>query len=85
MNPFFGRHTKKGSLWEKFFGQKQGYLELQIFLGKSHIKLSGKFGGLRVKIVCMPKNLLASTLMPRVWPKIFLQGGPRVAKFHFHH
>jgi len=53
-------------------------------LAKSH-KTFGKFGGLRATILRTPKNFLAPTLMSRDWPKICLQEGPKVAKFHFHH
>jgi len=38
MNPFFGGHTKKGSLWEKIFWQKQGHVETPDIPGQnSHL------------------------------------------------
>jgi len=69
---FSRSHPKKGPLWEKIYWQK------------SH-KTFGKFGVLRATILRTPKNFPAPTLMSRDWPKIYLQEGPKVTKFHFHH
>jgi len=69
---FLRSHPKKCSLWEKIYWQKSQ-------------KTFVKFGGLRATILRAPKNFPASTLMSRDWPKICLQEGPKVAKFHFHH
>jgi len=55
------------------------------FSGKSRTRHFGQFWSLRAKIFRKPKNLPAPTLMSRVWPKLSLQGGQKVAKFHFHH
>ena len=41
--------------------------------------------GLRATILRTSKNCPAPTVMSRDWPKIYLQVGPKVAKFHFHH
>jgi len=52
-------------------------------LAKVIQNFSGTFGGLRVKILRTPKNLPAPTVMPRGWPKIYLQGGQKWQNFIF--
>jgi len=42
MNPFFGGHTKKDSLWEKIFWQKQEYLETPDFPGQKSQQTFGQ-------------------------------------------
>jgi len=55
-NTFFWRSYHKWSLWGKLFRQK------------SHKKFCGKFGEIRAKIFCTPKNLPAPTPMSWLIP-----------------
>jgi len=59
------------------------------FIGENELaKVTQNFRqvwGLRATILRTSKNCPAPTVMSRDWPKIYLQVGPKVAKFHFHH
>ena len=82
MVPNVCRKTHQSCFWRS---HQKGFFMGEKLLAKVTQNFSGKFGGLWGKILRTPKNLPAPSLMSRGWPKIFLQRGPKVAKFHFHH
>jgi len=78
MVPNVCKKTHKSFFWRS---HQKRVLYGRKFVGKSHTKLFGQVGGLRAKILRMPKNLPAPTGVSRGWPKIYLQGGQEWQNF----